>query len=74
MRLTAAELAERLGVRRTAIDAWERGDEPIDDPTLLERLTSLEGNPSANEGGAREGRQASAPRPPSSSHPDPSEA
>ncbi|HEU5163105.1 MAG TPA: helix-turn-helix transcriptional regulator [Thermoanaerobaculia bacterium] len=42
MRLTATELAARLGVPPTAVDAWERGDEPIDDPTLLARLDSLE--------------------------------
>ena len=52
MRLTATELAERLGVRPTAIDAWERGDEPIDDPTLLDRLAALDPNTSANDGNA----------------------
>ena len=70
MRLTAIELAERLGVPPTAIDAWERGDEPIDDPTLLDRLAALDSNtnPAASE------HQAPRPGPQRSSYPDPSEA
>ena len=42
MRLSTAEFAELLGVSAATLDAWERGDEPIDDATLERRLASIE--------------------------------
>jgi transcriptional regulator with XRE-family HTH domain len=44
LRMTAAELAAQLGLPPVTIDAWERGEEPLDQG-VLSRLDGLQGEP-----------------------------
>jgi DNA-binding transcriptional regulator YiaG len=49
MRLTTAEFAELLGISPETLDAWERGEKPIDERALQGRLASLEPRRSSNQ-------------------------